>query len=129
MFIEHRIRRDFPEIEEVQFCGVAQLAHEALGVTLNEKLRDFVPPTLQRVNDALNGAYALFVDELFDNATAYAAHYQAMSTFPLSREIHGLWREVVEQFKPGDEYTLVDRVAETLGVRAWYAWQDDPAGR
>jgi hypothetical protein len=34
MLIEQRIARDFPEISEIQFCGVAQLAHDALTVTM-----------------------------------------------------------------------------------------------
>ncbi len=129
MFIEHRIRRDFPEIEEVQFCGVAQFAHEALSVTFNEKIRNFVPPTLQRINDTLNGAYAIFVDDLFGRATAFAEHYRKLPTFELSQRLFGEWRDSVASFQPGDEYKLVDCFADALGAREWYRWREDPAGR
>jgi tetratricopeptide (TPR) repeat protein len=125
MLIEQRIARDFPEISEVQFCGVAQLAHDALTVTMRKDLRDFVPPTLQRINDALNGAYALFVDDLFEQGTALAANYRGMPTFPLSENLYGMWKEANASFRPSAEYELVDAFADQLGIRDWYAWKLD----
>lgn len=128
MLIEQRIRRDYPEIAEVQFCGVAQLAHDALTVTMRKDLRDFVPPTLQRINDALNGAYALFVDELFDHATDFAASYHPMPTFALSQKLHGMLKEANTSFRPSIEYELVDAFADQLGIRDWYSWKLDSGG-
>lgn len=125
MLIEQRIARDFPQIAEVQFCGVVQLAHDALTVSMRKDLRDFVPPTLQRINDTLNGAYALFVDELFGHATAFASHYRTMRTFPESEKLYAEWKDSAGKFRPGDEYELVDAFAEKLGVRGWYDWKPD----
>ena len=125
MLIEHRIRGDYPQLEEVQFCGVAQLAHDALTVTMRKDLRDFVPPTLQRINDTLNGAYALFVDHLFGNATAFSAEYRAMPTFAVSEEFFEMFKESSATFQPGNEYKLVDAYAEKLGVADWYGWKAD----
>jgi hypothetical protein len=125
MLIERRIADDFPEISEVQFCGVAQLAHDALTVTMRKDLRDFVPPTLQRINDTLNGTYALFVDELFGNATAFAANYRSMPTFSSSQELYAKFKDLSTHFSPGDEYELVDAYAQALGIRDWYDWKLD----
>ena len=125
MLIEQRIRRDYPQLEEVQFCGVAQLAHDALTVTMRKDLRDFVPPTLQRINDTLNGAYALFVDDLFGNATAFSAEYRAMPTFAVSEEFFEIFKESSATFRPGNEYSLVDAYAEKLGIHDWYGWKKD----
>lgn len=125
MLIEQRIHRDYPQLEEVQFCGVAQLAHDALTVTMRKDLRDFVPPTLQRINDTLNGAYALFVDDLFGNATAFSAEYRAMPTFAVSEEFFEMFKESSATFQPGNEYKLVDAYAEKLGVSGWYGWRPD----
>jgi len=125
MLIEQRIRGDYPQLEEVQFCGVAQLAHDALTVTMRKDLRDFVPPTLQRINDTLNGAYALFVDDLFGNATAFSAEYRAMPTFAVSEEFFEMFKESSATFQPGNEYKLVDAYAEKLGVSGWYGWRPD----
>lgn len=125
MLIEQRIHRDYPQLEEVQFCGVAQLAHDALTVTMRKDLRDFVPPTLQRINDTLNGAYALFVDDLFGNATAFSAEYRAMPTFAVSEEFFEMFKESAAAFQPGDEYRLIDAYAEKLGIHDWHGWQTD----
>ena len=125
MLIEQRIRGDYPQLEEVQFCGVAQLAHDALTVTMRKDLRDFVPLTLQRINDTLNGAYALFVDDLFGNATAFSAEYRAMPTFAVSEEFFEMFKESSATFQPGNEYKLVDAYAEKLGVSGWYGWRPD----
>ena len=125
MLIEQRIRRDYPQLEEVQFCGVAQLAHDALSVTMRKDLRDFVPPTLQRINDTLNGAYALFVDDLFGSATAFSAEYRAMPTFAVSEEFFAMFKESSATFLPGNEYRLVDAYAEKLGIHDWYGWKKD----
>ena len=127
MLIEQRIRRDYPQLEEVQFCGVAQLAHDALSVTMRKDLRDFVPPTLQRINDTLNGAYALFVDDLFGSATAFSAEYRAMPTFTVSEEFFEMFKESSAAFQPGNEYKLVDAYADKLGVADWYGWKADQA--
>jgi hypothetical protein len=129
MFIEERIRRDLSQIEEIQFCSVAQLAHDALTVTMRKDLRDFVPSTLLRINDTLNGAYALFVDELLGNATAYSANYRSMSTFGQSKDFYEMWKKAAADFHPGDEMKLVDAYANALGVRGWYDWREDPTGR
>ena len=125
MLIEQRIHRDYPQLEEVQFCGVEQLAHDALTVTMRKDLRDFVPPTLQRINDTLNGAYALFVDDLFGNATAFSAEYRAMPTFAVSEEFFEIFKESSATFQPGNEYRLVDAYAEKLGIHDWYGWKKD----
>jgi hypothetical protein len=125
MLIERRIADDFPEISEVQFCGVAQLAHDAMTVTMRKDLRDFVPPTLQRINDTLNGTYALFVDELFGNSTAFAANYRSMPTFSVSQELYAKFKDLSAKFSPGDEYELVDAYAQSLGIRDWYDWKLD----
>lgn len=36
-----------------------------------------------------------------------------------------LWGDVKDSLEPGDEYDLVDAVAEALRVSDWYAWQPD----
>jgi len=128
MLIEQRIHREYPQIAEVQFCGVAQLAHDARQVSLRKELRDFVPPTLQRINDSLNGTYALFVDDLFEHATDFAASYRPMPAFALSQKLYGMWKEASVSFRPGTEYELVDAFADELGIRDWYSWKLDSGG-
>ena len=125
MVIERRIWRDYPELRESQFCGLASIAHNSRKVTMDPKIRDFVPPTLLRINDILNGVFALFVDELFEGATAYAFAYSKFPTFKDAEKLYALWKEKSADLSPGGEYDLVDAFGEFLGIRDWYTWKSD----
>ena len=125
MVIERRIKKDYPELREAQFCGLASIAHNSRKVTMDPKIRDFVPPTLLRINDILNAAFALFVDELSEGATGYADAYRKFSTFGDSEKLLALWKAKSADLKPGGEYDLVDEFAEFLGIRDWYDWKKD----
>lgn len=36
-----------------------------------------------------------------------------------------LWQECIDSFQPGDEYDLVDQVAEQVRASDWYDWRKD----
>jgi Flp pilus assembly protein TadD len=125
MVIEQRIRKEYPELRESQFCGLASIAHNARKVSMDPKIRDFVPPSLQRINDILNGAFALFVDDLLEGATSYAEAYKKFPAFVDAEKIYALWKHKSANLTPGAEYDLVDSFAEFLGIRDWYDWKKD----
>ena len=75
---------------------------------------------------ALNGAYSLFLDNLFEGASDFSALYRRFDTFSLSQRLFNRWAEQVDKLEPGDEYKLVDEFAEMIGLRAWYEWKPDP---
>jgi len=125
MVIERRIWKEYPELREAQFCGLASIAHNSRKVTMDPKIRDFVPPTLLRINDILNGVFALFVDELFEGATAFAVAYSKLPTFKDAEKLYALWKEKSANQMPGGEYDLVDSFGEFLGIRDWYTWKSD----
>ncbi len=125
MQIERDIRQNFPALREAQFCGVVALAQEALQTRFSSKLPDVIPQKILEISDSLNGAYALFIDELFGGATAFAAEYQKLSTFRTSRELYQLWKDQVDGIKPGQEYDIIDAFAEKLHIRDWYIWKED----
>jgi hypothetical protein len=67
---------------------------------------------------ALNGAYSLFLDNLFEMACDFSALYRRFDTFSLSQRLFSRWAEHVAKLEPGDEYKLVDDFAEiTEGPR------------
>jgi len=125
MVIERRIREEYPELRESQFCGLASIAHNARKVSMDPKIRDFVPPSLQRINDILNGAFALFVDDLLEGATCYAEAYKKFPAFGDAEKLYALWMQRSADLTPGAEYDLVDSFAEFLGIRDWYDWKKD----
>ena len=75
---------------------------------------------------ALNGAYALFLDDLFRGATTFARAYQRADSFAVSQRLFRHWQARCPQLGPGDEYALVDEFAEMVGLRGWYEWEPDP---
>ncbi len=86
---------------------------------------DATPKLILRAGMALNGAYALFLDDLFKGATAYAAAYQRSESFSLSQKLYGHWQSRSQVLGPGDEYALVDEFADMIGVRGWFEWKLD----
>jgi len=74
---------------------------------------------------ALNGAYALFLEDLFHGAAEFAASYRREESFGLSQKLWQHWQSRASQLAPGDEYDLVDDFADMTGLRGWYEWQPD----
>ncbi len=126
MLIERRIRRDLPALRHAQFCGLHLLASEALAATLNQEARSIAPRRILAINDAINGAYALFLDELFEGTTAHFTPYAHFEGSKVSRELYGFWKSRAEGLAPGDEYDFVDEFADRLGMQGRFRWLEDP---
>jgi tetratricopeptide (TPR) repeat protein len=126
MIIETRLRREFPNLRSAQFCGISQLVQDARTGTFNEEVRKITPAAILRINDALNGAYALFADDLFGGATAFAAPYRNLPAFPQAQKLLAIWHDMTPDTSPGAEYAIVDAFASELQVTDWYSWKADP---
>jgi hypothetical protein len=83
-----------------------------------------MPRLLLRMNDALNGAVALFIDELYRGATVFFPQYRDTGHAKLAEAVRDLCRQAGEE--PGAEYELVDEVAALLGLGGAFAWKKDP---
>jgi len=126
MLIERRIRREHPALRHAQFCSQHLLASEALAATLNQDARRISPRRILAINDAINGAYALFLDDLFEGTTAHFAPYARLEGSRVSRELYEFWKSRAEGITPGDEYGFVDEFAGRLGMQGWFRWLEDP---
>jgi tetratricopeptide (TPR) repeat protein len=125
MLIERYIRNSFEPIHPAQFVSVRRMALEAWQTNSNPDIRKVTPRKIMQASLALNGAWSLFVDDLFEGATAFAAFYRGFDTFGLSQRLFKHWLEHSENLGPGDEYELVDEFAEMIGLRGWYDWKID----
>jgi Flp pilus assembly protein TadD len=126
MIIETRLRDRLPALSATQFVALRMGVRDALESNTNPKILEVTPKLILRAGLALNGAYCLFVDELYCGATNYAAHYQRSEAFQLSQRLIQHWRARSPQLGPGDEYNLVDEFADIVGLRDWYEWKLDP---
>ena len=126
MLIETRLRERMPELSAGQFVALRMGAVEALGTTTDPKILEVTPKVILRAGLALNGAYALFLDNLFHGATTYALAYQRSESFAVSQRLFGHWQTRCPQLGPSDEYALVDEFADMVGLKGWYEWKADP---
>jgi Tfp pilus assembly protein PilF len=126
MLIERRISRDNPALRHAQFCSQHVLAAEALASTMNREARQISPRRILAVNDALNGTFALFLDDLFAGSTSYFTPFARLESARIARDLYDLWKIRMDNPAPGDEFALVDDFASILDISGWYQWIDDP---
>ena len=125
MIIERELFNRFPLIRPAQFISSGILFGEALKTNTHADVRKFTPRKILNASLALNGTYALFLEDLFHGAAEFAASYRREETFGLSQRIWQHWQTRASQLAPSDEYDLVDEFAEMVGLRGWFEWQSD----
>jgi tetratricopeptide (TPR) repeat protein len=126
MTIERYLRNTFPALRPAQFVSLRRMALEAAQTNTNPEIGRVTPRKIMQASAALNGAYSLFLDQLFQGASAFADLYRRFETFGLSQRLFNHWLQNSENLAPGDEYKLVDDFAEMIGLRSWYEWKPDP---
>jgi len=126
MLIERQLYDACPLLRPAQFLSLRLLASEAAQTNSDPEIRKLTPRKLMLASLTLNGAYALFLDDLFHGASEFAAPYRSQETFGLSQRLWKHWQERSKNLGPGDEYRLVDEFADITGLRGWYEWRSDP---
>ena len=125
IIIETSLRNAMPSLSAAQFLSVRLMALEAWDADNNAANRERTPRLILRSTLALNGAYALFLDDLFRGATSYASNYRKLETFAMSEKLFRHWQTRFPQLSHGDEYAVVDDFASMLGLKDWYEWNAD----
>jgi hypothetical protein len=125
VIIEHYLRERLPTLKDAQFVSLGKMAVDAAKSTMHPEVRRITPRKILEAGTALNGAYAILLDEFNERATSFTAVYQKQDTFSLSKKLAAHWRTRHPQLGPGDEYNLVDEFADMLGLRGWYEWKPD----
>jgi len=125
MIVEHNLYEKYPSMRSSQIVSLQQLNLEAMKVFTSQDIKRFTPPFMYRASITLNCATALFVDDLFQNKTDYAASYKSSDVFQSARQLFDTWKKCCADFHPGAEYDLVDEYARLLKLQKWYTWGDD----
>ncbi len=126
MLIERHLHKSFPVLRPAQFLSVRVMATEALETNSHPEVRRLTPRKILQASSALNGAYCLFLDDLFQGASAFAAPYKKLDTIGLSQRLYQHWQEHSQDCVGGGENRLVDDFADMVGIRDWYEWKPDP---
>jgi tetratricopeptide (TPR) repeat protein len=126
MLIETELYNRFEIMRPAQFRSLRTMALEAAETVTKTEIRKLTPRKIHLASTTLNGAFALFLDELFHSATDYAAIYRQEDTFAASQKVFAHWKKRSERLAPGEEYKIVDEFADMVGLREWYEWLPDP---
>jgi hypothetical protein len=126
MVIDSRIHEKYPFAHDSQIVHLAREQEQNQRILTDQEMRSMVPSRIYQANVALNGAMALLLGELTGGATDYATAYRASGMLSAAKRIVDLWRQTMDDWRPGAENDLVDAVAAELRMRDWYAWVDAP---
>ena len=127
MLIERHLHQTFPVLRPAQFLSLRAMTDDALKANTSPEIVKVTPRKIIRAVLALNGAYTLFLDDLFEGATVFAEPYRRMDNFDMAKRLYQHWISRSEKCTGGGrEYYLVDEFANLLGLRDWYEWQADP---
>ena len=125
MVIEHALFEQQPALRPAQFLSLHDQHLENLTAVTDPNIKRRVPSRIYKSNVAMNCAYALFMDFLYQGRTDYAAPYRDTNVFNLGERLFKIWKDSLGVFEPGDEYILVDEFARELRLQGWYEWVSD----
>ena len=123
MIAEYRLHTQFAWLRPSQVISLHLTHQRNVRAFQDESIREATPRIIWEANVAMNCAYALFTDFLFNNATAHAEPYHGSHVYSTGRRLFDLWKSAHPTFDPGDEYDLVDQFAQALKLERWYGWQ------
>lgn len=127
--IETRLLEMHPHLAELVFVSVSEQLMTASRIAADAGTAARTPKAVYRANTAMNGAFALWLEDTFPGRTDFVSLFQRTATWPLSRRLYGMWSTSANDWSPGAELGWVDEWGEALGLRAWYGWKDDdPTG-
>ncbi len=92
MLIERRLRQQFPALRAAQFLSVSVMAAEALRANTNPDVLKVAPRKIVRATLAMNGAYCLFLDDLFEGASNFAGPYRKLENFDMAKRLYQHWQ-------------------------------------
>lgn len=127
MVIESRVFEHYPQLRASQFVSLHAAQTENAQILTNPDIQKVTPTLIFRASTALNCAYALFTDHLYDGKTQYAQAYKDTPVWKTGQELFALWQRMRPDYQHGDEYRLVDESARILGLAEWFEWQEGAA--
>lgn len=125
MIIETRLFEQLPQLRSSQFASLDKAFRDGVKGLEDPDTRRLTPRTVYNATMAMEAAYAMFIDHLWQGRTAYAEAYERTRHHRSGKKLFEMWLEVKDSLQSGDEYDLVDRVADALRVSGWYGWQAD----
>jgi Tfp pilus assembly protein PilF len=125
MAVEYRVFERYPNVRASQFVWLHSAYRQAVSAVTDSSMKQLFPRKIYNANVAMNAAFAMFIDSLYDGKTNYASAYKTSSQYITAQRLFKLWQDSISVYEPGDEYVLVDEFARELKLQEWYEWQTD----
>lgn len=120
--IESRLYREHPALRAVQVVSLGARLQRNENLIEYPRFQEILPRLVFNVEVAMNAALAFFVDDLFGGVTGYSLSYKGTPFYREGRRLFKIWQDIEREYRPGDEYELVDRFAAALRLQRWYKW-------
>jgi hypothetical protein len=125
MIIESRLFEQQPGLRSTQFASLDEAYNQGVRGLKDATTKRLTPRIIYNATMAIEAGYAMFIDHLWQGRTNYAAAYADTRYYREGKKLFQFWLDAMPSFQPGDEYDLVDQVAESLKVSDWYSWLPD----
>ena len=126
MIVETKIRRRMPALAHAQFIAAKTHMDNKLQHGDEKLARSLTPRGYYKALRNLDGAYALFLDDLFEHTTDYFSQFRDSTDVACAKTLANLFATQFSNLGPGDEYRLVDSFADILGLKDIYTWVPMP---
>ena len=91
LYVEYRLYHDYAYLRPSQVISLHLTHQQNLQALTGEAVQAMSPSIIFEANVAMNCAYALFTDWLFNSATAYAEPYHTSKTYATGRRLFQLF--------------------------------------
>jgi hypothetical protein len=108
-----------------QIQAIAVLLEEAVRGSSSPEIVRLVPRRILHASRFPNACYAAFVDQQFSGALAASLPFIQMGAMERGMKLFRIWEDTSRDLSPGGEYDLVDRFADELHLKGWFAWIKD----
>jgi hypothetical protein len=122
LLVDSRLTERFPVLRPAQFlCLSSRLPNH---FKPQKQHPPQTPRLLDRAINALTALEALFVDWLSGGVTNFAERYQKIDGFDLCERLWQHWQSKYPAMRAGDEFVMLDKYAEILGLSGRFGWKD-----
>ena len=126
MVIEKRLYDKYEVLRPAQFVSLEKTQLEYLTILTDPDLRRISPHLIYRASLAMNCAYAIFTDWLYDGATEYSLPYKSSAVYSIGEKLFDVFlSQQASKMIPSEEYDLIKQFARILRLEGWFSLESD----
>ncbi len=119
VLVEQRLHGRLPELRASQTLGFCLRHSQNTNPLFRADVLRWIPSRIRSLVEVAGAAYALFVDEMLQGRTTYAATFAKSPSLTLARELAGDWKTQAKRPSPGIAYELIRQFVEATRVSNW----------